>query len=51
MFGPVLGSLLYSALDYSMTFYTFSGIVFLGFIQAFFLLPKRLNNTEKVNSP
>lgn len=43
MVGPVLGSIIYSVLDFEYTFYAFGGIFIFAVILVALLLPKRLN--------
>lgn len=44
MIGPVLGSAVFSFAGYEKTFYVFGGIIALGLVCVFFLLPSRLNH-------
>lgn len=48
MVGPVLGSVLYSKLNYQWTFYVFGGILTLASIVVFFLLPSRINHQQPI---
>ena len=41
--GPLMGSLVYSFLNYVQTFYLFSGYVFLTGILAIFMIPSKVN--------
>jgi MFS family permease len=47
MAGPVIGSLIYGLVGYEYTFYCFSGIIALGLILSFFLLPNRINKVAE----
>ena len=43
MLGPVFGSIIYSYTNYRDTFYIFTGMVFIGFVVSFFLIPWEIN--------
>lgn len=46
MLGPVLGSLIYSAVGYEWTFYIFGFILLAAEIVVFLILPNKLNHTQ-----
>lgn len=43
MAGPVLGSLIYSAVGYRDTFFIFGGILVIGLLLCILLIPQELN--------
>jgi MFS family permease len=49
--GPVIGTTIYSLVDYQGTFYILAGVLSLSFLTAIFLLPQRINKykTDKPN--
>lgn len=46
MLGPVLGSLIYSAVKYEKTFYIFGGILAASLVIVIIILPWSLNHTK-----
>jgi predicted MFS family arabinose efflux permease len=48
MLGPVLGALIYSALNYRGTFFAFTLVLTLFLILILILLPNRINKSNKL---
>ena len=47
MLGPVMGQLLFNALDFEYTFYATALIIFVPFLLVVFAVPNRLNKSAK----
>jgi MFS family permease len=47
MLGPIIGQLLYNALDFEYTFYATALIILVPFLLVLFAVPNRLNKSAK----
>jgi predicted MFS family arabinose efflux permease len=47
MLGPIIGQLLYNALDFEYTFYATALIIFVPFLLVVFTVPNRLNKSAE----
>jgi hypothetical protein len=47
MLGPIMGQLLYNALDFELTFYATALIISVPFTLVLFVVPNRMNKTAK----
>lgn len=50
MLGPVMGSFIYTYLEYMETFLVFAGILTINFVCVYFALPNKLNEKPKEES-